>query len=162
MTLVFNMTPKALSPQFLIDCDILDFGCSGGTPKEAIAYVTIEKEEDYPYTGRAGTCKSEGSKEILPRSKHVHTYMIGGRRLKYELATKSPFVAMVDASSRSFRNYKSGVYYNPDCENEFKKLNHGVQVIGYGTDPKEGDYWLLVSRQATRALALSSALLFPL
>jgi len=145
MKLVYGITPKVLSPQSLIDCDTYDYGCIGGRPKQAIDYILIESEEDYPYTGSLGACKLNESKAALPYSKDVVLYMIPGYRLQYDLATKGPFVAMIDASSDSFKNYTSGVYYNPGCQNDLKKLNHGILVVGYGTDPKEGDYWLLVS-----------------
>lgn len=37
-------------------------------------------------------------------------------------------------------NYKSGVYNNPKCS---KQQDHAVLLVGYGTDPKYGDYWLV-------------------
>lgn len=40
----------------------------------------------------------------------------------------------------SFMNYKAGVYNNPKCS---KKQDHAVLLVGYGTDPKYGDYWLV-------------------
>jgi Papain family cysteine protease len=40
----------------------------------------------------------------------------------------------------SFYNYESGVYYEPTCG---KEVNHIMLLVGYGTDPKLGDYWLI-------------------
>lgn len=35
----------------------------------------------------------------------------------------------------------AGVYYRPDCYVR-EIINHAVLIVGYGTDPKHGDYWL--------------------
>lgn len=40
----------------------------------------------------------------------------------------------------SFMNYESGVFTNPKCS---KTPEHAVLLIGYGTDPKHGNYWLV-------------------
>ena len=37
-----------------------------------------------------------------------------------------------------------GIYYEPECSWEQDQLDHGVLVVGYGTDEKTGqDYWLV-------------------
>lgn len=50
----------------------------------------------------------------------------------------------IDAGHRSFQLYHSGVYYEKDCSSE--QLDHGVLVVGYGTDPGLGDYWIVKNR----------------
>lgn len=37
-----------------------------------------------------------------------------------------------------------GVYSDPECTSA--GIDHGVLVVGYGTDPKYGDYWLVKNR----------------
>lgn len=37
-----------------------------------------------------------------------------------------------------------GVYYDEECSSE--ELDHGVLLVGYGTDPEAGDYWLVKNR----------------
>ena len=45
----------------------------------------------------------------------------------------------------SFFSYSSGVYYDQDCS--FSSPNyagmHAVIVVGYGSDPSLGDYWIV-------------------
>ena len=41
----------------------------------------------------------------------------------------------------AFTNYKSGVYYEEECPEE--KMNHAVVIVGYGTDPKLGKFWIV-------------------
>ena len=38
----------------------------------------------------------------------------------------------------------AGVYYEKECSST--QLNHGVLLVGYGTDPEDGDYWLVKNR----------------
>ena len=50
-------------------------------------------------------------------------------------------IAIVD----SFFSYSSGVYYDADCFETSVKFGgyHAVVVVGYGSDPTDGDYWIV-------------------
>ena len=50
---------------------------------------------------------------------------------------KNPVSIAIEADKSVFQQYKSGVLSGM-CGS---KLDHGVLVVGYGTDPSGGDYW---------------------
>ena len=56
------------------------------------------------------------------------------------LAGVGPLAVAVDAGS--WTAYSSGVF--DGCNFSFNiGLNHAVQLVGYGTDPSKGDYWIV-------------------
>lgn len=40
----------------------------------------------------------------------------------------------------SFHHYGDGIYSEPGC---CTKATHATLIVGYGTDPKHGDYWIV-------------------
>ena len=41
-----------------------------------------------------------------------------------------------------FGSYEQGVFDGCSYEENIS-INHGVTLVGYGTDPSEGDYWIV-------------------
>jgi cathepsin L len=58
----------------------------------------------------------------------------------YALATVGPVAISVDASSWS--SYNGGVYAGCDYSSNID-IDHAVVAVGYGTDAKLGDYWIV-------------------
>ncbi|TKR58795.1 hypothetical protein L596_030198 [Steinernema carpocapsae] len=167
----------SLSEQNLIDCSAKllskairgynNLDCDGGIPHLAFQYVEknggIDTESGYPY--RAREYLDDHADGTWPQFKCAfNNATIGaestGRRdafalisqgdeeaLKIALATQGPISVIIDARSRNFRSYKSGVYFNRACTEI--QLDHAVLLVGYGTDPIQGDFWLVKNSWGT-------------
>lgn len=61
--------------------------------------------------------------------------------LKAAVATVGPISVAIDARHFSFTAYEEGVYYEPNCETD--NPNHAVLIVGYGTDEKNQNYWIV-------------------
>lgn len=149
------MTLEDLSAQNIVDCQLPDGlnGCvDGSTTSEALQFIIdqggLASEENYPfsYDKTDLPCKFEPEMIKFKGLKGV-AYLPEGdeEALKKVVSSYGPVAAMIDGSGLSFIAYKSGVFFRDDCETDLIQLYTPILVIGYGTDPKEGDYWLAVS-----------------
>ena len=61
--------------------------------------------------------------------------------------TKQPLAVSIEADTKVFQTYKSGVLDSQECGT---KLDHAVLAVGYGKDADTGlDYWLVKNSWAT-------------
>lgn len=150
----FRSTGKlvSLSEQNLVDCSESygNHGCNGGLMDQAYKYVKenngIDTEEGYPYEGVDCECQFNPS-DIGATVIGFEDLPCGDEdNLKNVVANIGPVSVAIDASHISFQFYSGGVYYEPDCSSD--KLDHGVLVVGYGTDNSQ-DYWLVKNSWAT-------------
>jgi C1A family cysteine protease len=135
-------TLASFSEQQLVDCDTLgnggrDHGCNGGLMDNAFNWIAKNNglclETEYPYvsgtTMAAGTCKTScklvAGSDIL---KHVD---VDSTDLGLMTAlAQQPVSVAIEADEREFQLYKSGVL-TAKCGTG---LDHGVLVVGYGTE----------------------------
>uniref|UniRef100_A0A0N5AF28 Cathepsin L-like n=1 Tax=Syphacia muris TaxID=451379 RepID=A0A0N5AF28_9BILA len=138
---------NSLSEQNLIDCSRKygNNGCNGGLMDYAFEYIKdnhgIDTEESYPYKGMEMKCHF--SKKTIGATDRGYVDLPEGdeEKLKIAVATQGPISVAIDAGHRSFQLYKKGIYYEPQCNSD--QLDHGVLVVGYGTDDNGNDYWLV-------------------
>jgi len=147
----------SLSEQQMVDCDhecdssepdACDQGCNGGLMTTAFEYLLksggLEREKDYPYTGRDhGTCKFEKSK-IAAKVSNFSVVSINEDQIAANLVNHGPLAIGINAVF--MQTYVGGVSCPYIC---MRHLDHGVLLVGYGSagfSPirfKEKPYWII-------------------
>jgi len=145
----------SLSEQNLIDCSTEEGneGCDGGRMDYAFQYVIdnsgIQTEDTYPYNG---TGPNNCLYNPLFSGEVISAWYgpLSGAESELQTAVGvEPITAAIDASNNSFQFYKSGVYYEPNCASDLDDLDHGVLVVGYGTDSTGNEYWVVKNSYGT-------------
>lgn len=132
-----------LSEQNLVDC-VYPSGtqCYGDWAQNAYDYIKnnggIDTLASYPYTDGKGDCKYNSANSGATIQSYVVIPKDDEQALTKAIGTIGPVT--VDINDDLIKNYKSGVFYDPNCS---KDLNHILLAVGYGTDPQNGDYYIL-------------------
>eukprot|EP01087_Luapelamoeba_hula_P007912 TRINITY_DN194_c0_g1_i1.p1 TRINITY_DN194_c0_g1~~TRINITY_DN194_c0_g1_i1.p1 ORF type:complete len:371 (+),score=70.69 TRINITY_DN194_c0_g1_i1:42-1154(+) len=124
-------------------------GCGGGTAELAMTQIIkmggLSSEWTYPYRSYWGVnfpkCSFNNSR--TPPAATIKNF-VNLPVNKYEpileaLAHEGPLAIAVDASA--WNKYETGVF--DGCNKTNPDIDHAVQLIGYGSDHKEGDYWIV-------------------
>merc|ERR1712072_448577 len=134
----------SLSEEDLVQCDTAhDHGCRGGLMDNAFKFVEkngIASEADYPYTsgyGTTGSCKSDLEHRPVVTIESYTDVPSGDENALKAAASKQPVAVAIEADKSAFQLYSGGVLDNPGCG---QQLDHGVLLVGYGTDSGK-DYW---------------------
>lgn len=141
----------SFSEQQLVDCDNFknggkDFGCNGGIMDNAFNWISknggLCNEESYPYESGV-TKKSENCQKtcsIISNSKVIsYVDVVPSSDIMMMAALdKQPVSVAIEADQKDFQLYKSGVFTGICGTN----LDHGVLLVGYGTD-NGNDYYIL-------------------
>lgn len=124
----------SMSEQQLMDCSWVqgNQGCNGGLQELAFKYVVkaggIDRESDYPYTGRSSyNCRAKKYHSIF-RITGYRSVPKTNSGLKSAIA-QQPVAVSIDALS--IMNYHSGIFNDHSCGTE---LDHAVLGVGYGAD----------------------------
>jgi len=133
-----------LSEQQLVDCSgsYGNMGCNGGLMDDAFKYVEATgglcSEAEYPYTAKDGTCKAASCGTLYdPISSYSDVKADSVADLEAAVA-EGPVSIAIEADQTAFQFYSGGVLTGT-CGT---RLDHGVLVVGYGTDSASGDkFW---------------------
>ena len=138
-----------LAEQELVDCATGlaygSHGCNGGQMEGAFKFV-IENGQcalsSYPYTAKDGSCqKCSAVAHISSCSDVKPNDQIS---LKAAVA-QQPVAIAIEADTRYFQSYSSGILTSSSCGTS---LDHGVLIVGYGTENGQ-DYWLVKNSWGT-------------
>lgn len=133
-----------LSEQEIVDCasDYGGFHCDGGIPSSGIEYVKykgISLSADYPYEGKKGDCRASKNKiKMNIKGFGVVKTRNDEKSLMKALVEIGPMDVGFDAEHDSFMRYSGGIYNEKNCTST---LNHGVLLIGYGSE-NGVDFWI--------------------
>ena len=144
----------SFSEQQLVDCDNFkhggkDHGCNGGLMDNAFSWIQenngLCSEESYPYISAKETCQT--TCDNLPNSQ-IQSWVdveSSDKALMSAIALQPVSVA-IEADQMDFQLYKSGVLTS-ECGTT---LDHGVLVVGYGSEGTETeDYYLVKNSWGT-------------
>jgi len=133
---------QSLSEEDLVQCDHNgDQGCSGGLMDNAFTWISqngICSESSYPYTsgtGVTGSCKTSCT-PVVTLTGHTDVPSKDETALKAAVS-QQPVSVAIEADKSAFQLYSGGVLDNSACGTQ---LDHGVLIVGYGTDGGK-DYW---------------------
>jgi cathepsin L len=138
----------SLSEQNLVDCSQPEGnqGCNGGLMDSAFEYIEknggVDTESSYPYEAKDDTCRFNKGNVGATLKSWVDIKSGDEEALKEASATVGPISVAIDAGTIFFQLYFGGVYNDPICKNGPNDLDHGVTVVGYGTDSGK-DFWLV-------------------
>lgn len=145
---------EVLSPQQLVSCAENPLqcggtgGCQGSIPEVAYQYIQLygmTTEWKVPYTSYFGTsdaCSFNASRTpaVVEISGYQKLPVNDYEAVMDALVNIGPLAVNVQANTWS--DYHGGVY--DGCSNWSNvEIDHVVVLVGYGTDPKHGDYWLI-------------------
>merc|ERR1712242_649362 len=132
----------SLSEQQLVDCDTRrDHGCGGGLMDYGFEYIQsnggIDTEDDYRYTARDGSCdKTKEAKHVVTVTGYKDVPQNDPDQLR-QAVSQGPVSIAIEADKSSYQLYNGGVFDATTCGTN---LDHGVLVVGYGSDGGQ-DYW---------------------
>jgi C1A family cysteine protease len=135
-----------LSDQQIIDCsqDYGNNGCSTGNFVFSYKYIIdngIAAGRDYPYKMRElGSCLYNQSMQRATMFDYRRIKIRSDEFLMNLVYNFGPVPVGVYGSLFSFLNYQEGVYNDPECAGT---IDHAMLLVGFGTDPVYGDFWLL-------------------
>jgi len=141
-----RLVTSSLSEQQLIDCSTAQGkqGCNGGLMDQAFQYIIsnggITTEASYPYTATGpNTCQTNVT--VAATISSFVDVTAGSETALLSAVNLGPVSIAIEADQQCFQFYSGGILSDPSCG---MQLDHGVLVVGYGTDAATSTpYWIV-------------------
>ncbi|XP_037716566.1 procathepsin L-like [Drosophila subpulchrella] len=142
-----------LSPKHLVDCvPYPSNGCFGGWVSVAFNYTRdhgIATKASYPYEPKQRDCRWKPQCSAGTLRGYVTLKNYDERELAEVVYNIGPVAVSIDHLHEEFNQYYGGILRIPSCKSDKAYLTHSVLVVGFGTDPTWGDYWLIKNSYGT-------------
>ena len=140
-----NKNLVSFSEQQLVDCstDLGNMGCNGGLMDYAFEYAektALDTESQYPYTARDGKCNVPAA-GVAKLTSYADVTPKSPAELAAAVA-EGPVAVAIDAAGIGFQLYHGGIMKGGGLFGCGTSLDHGVLVVGYGSE-NGTDYWLV-------------------
>lgn len=130
------------SEQELVDCSTLNHGCNGGSMQLAFNYLKSHYGillSNYPYTARDGTCAyNNDPKTSVETTGYTNVPQNSVSQMKAAI-DKGVVSVAIEADKSVFQQYSGGIFNSSLCGTS---LDHGVALVGYGTEGST-EYYIL-------------------
>jgi len=138
----------SLSEQEIVDCgsEFGGAGCEGGSNDIGFKFAQtygICTEQAYPYTAKDGTCKKSSCSASANSKITGWNHVPQGDNGLGAGVDLQPISIGIDADY--WGSYTSGVF----CGTCGTARDHAMLVVGYGTDPTGGPYWIVKNSWGT-------------
>ncbi|CAF4948436.1 unnamed protein product [Rotaria sp. Silwood1] len=138
----------SLSEQELVDCDKIDEGCNGGFMTVAYDQIInmggLMTEQDYKYEGKQHSqCQLDKTKIKVNIDGYLNITSDENEMAEW-LANNAPISIGLNANMMQF--YFRGIAHPHRTFCNPQGLNHGVLLVGYGTEEKRSKsipYWII-------------------
>ncbi|XP_017082111.1 procathepsin L-like [Drosophila eugracilis] len=137
-----------LSPKHLLDCvPYPNQGCKlGGWVSVAFNYVRqfgTATKASFPYQPKKDECHWDPKNSAGTIRGHVTLTEGDEKELAEVVYNIGPVAVSIDHLHDEFVQYFGGILNISSCGSTKDDLTHSVLVVGFGTHPKWGDYWLI-------------------
>eukprot|EP00033_Pygsuia_biforma_P000061 GCRY01000077.1.p1 GENE.GCRY01000077.1~~GCRY01000077.1.p1 ORF type:complete len:303 (+),score=58.21 GCRY01000077.1:142-1050(+) len=141
-----------LSVQQLVSCDWEgNHGCNGGIPHLAWDYMEINglpTDSCFPYVSGDGkvpscrkTCVDSETRKLYHAKTFSTKFLESAKAIKQAIYEEGPVEGTFEVYE-DFMHYTSGIYVHTTGQ---LLGGHAIKIIGWGTDPKEGEYFIVAN-----------------
>jgi len=135
-----------LSEQQLVDCAgeaYHNLGCHGGNAINGFAYISqngLCTARSYQYVAVQGSCRADSCQQVIPRGGVTDFRLVdhNNENALMQAVAQQPVAVAINGDSLVFQTYRGGII----SQNCGTTLDHGVLLVGYGTDAGR-TYWII-------------------